>query len=49
MSEVHAIRVHRHGGPDELRYEAVEVGRPKYQPAAIGRLAQTLGPTDHKL
>lgn len=28
MTQVHAIRVHRHGGPEELRYEAVEVGRP---------------------
>lgn len=24
----HAIRIHRHGGPKELRYETVEVGSP---------------------
>ena len=29
MSEVHAIRVHRHGGPEELRYEAVELAAAK--------------------
>lgn len=28
MTRVHAIRIHRNGGPEELRYEAVEVGRP---------------------
>ncbi len=28
MTRVHAIRIHKNGGPEELRYEAVEVGRP---------------------
>ena len=28
MSRVNAILVHRDGGPEELRYEAVEVGAP---------------------
>jgi NADPH2:quinone reductase len=28
MTRVHAIRVHRTGGPEELRYEEVEVGEP---------------------
>ena len=28
MTRVHAIRIHKNGGAEELRYEAVEVGRP---------------------
>ena len=28
MSRVHAIRVHKTGGPEELRYEEVELGHP---------------------
>ena len=28
MSRVHAVRIHRNGGPEELRYEEIEVGDP---------------------
>jgi NADPH2:quinone reductase len=28
MTKVYAVRVHRHGGPEVLRYEEVEVGGP---------------------
>ncbi len=46
MSEVHAIRVHRHGGPEELRYEAVEVGRPGRGEARVRHTAIGLNFTD---
>ena len=46
MSEVHAIRVHRHGGPEELRYEAVEVGRPGAGEARVRHTAIGLNFTD---
>src|SRR5262245_10205818 len=41
MSRVHAVRIHRNGGPEELRYEEVEVGAPgpgeaRVRPTAIG-------------
>ena len=46
MSEVHAIRVHRHGGPEELRYEAVEVGHPGPTEARVRHTAIGLNFTD---
>lgn len=46
MSEVHAIRVHRHGGPEELRYEVVEVGRPGRGEARVRHTAIGLNFTD---
>ena len=46
MSEVHAVRVHRHGGPDELRYEAVDVGRPGKGEARVRHTAIGLNFTD---
>jgi NADPH2:quinone reductase len=46
MSEVHAIRVHRHGGPEELRYEAVEVGHPGPGEARVRHTAIGLNFTD---
>src|SRR5262245_8162722 len=41
MTKVYAVRVHRHGGPEVLRYEEVEVGSPgpgeaRVRTAAIG-------------
>src|SRR5438067_9216740 len=41
MSRVNAIRIHRNGGPEELRYETMQVGEPglgeaKVRHAAIG-------------
>lgn len=46
MSEVHAIRVHQHGGPEVLRYEAVEVGRPGQGEARVRHTAIGLNFTD---
>lgn len=46
MSEVHAIRVHRHGGPEELHYEAVEVGHPGSGEARVRHTAIGLNFTD---
>jgi NADPH2:quinone reductase len=46
VSAVHAIRVHRHGGPEELRYEAVEVGRPGPGEARVRHTAIGLNFTD---
>jgi NADPH2:quinone reductase len=46
MSEVHAIRVHQHGGPEVLRYEAVEVGRPGPGEARVRHTAIGLNFTD---
>ena len=28
MGRVNAVRIHKYGGPEELRYEEVEVGEP---------------------
>ena len=46
MSEVHAIRVHQHGGPEVLRYEPVEVGRPGRGEARVRHTAIGLNFTD---
>ena len=46
MSEVHAIRVHRHGGPEELRYEAVELAAPGHGEARVRHTAIGLNFTD---
>ena len=46
MSEVHAIRVHQLGGPEVLRYEPVEVGRPGQGEARVRHTAIGLNFTD---
>ena len=46
MSEVHAVRVHQHGGPEVLRYEPVEVGRPGRGEARVRHTAIGLNFTD---
>lgn len=39
MMRGNAIRIHRNGGPEELRYEAVEVGRPASGQARVRHTA----------
>ena len=46
MSRIHAVRIHRHGGPEELRYEAVEVGAPGPGEARVRHTAIGLNFTD---
>jgi NADPH2:quinone reductase len=46
MSKVYAVRVHRLGGPDELRYEEVEVGAPGAGEARVRHTAIGLNFTD---
>ncbi len=46
MPQVNAIRIHRHGGPEELRYEAVEVGEPGPGEARVRHTAIGLNFTD---
>jgi NADPH2:quinone reductase len=46
MTKVYAVRVHRHGGPEVLRYEEVEVGRPGPGEARIRHSAIGLNFTD---
>lgn len=46
MSRVNAIQVHRDGGPEELRYEAVEVGEPRPGEARVRHTAIGLNFTD---
>lgn len=46
MPRVNAVRIHRHGGPEELRYEAVEVGAPGPGEARVRHTAIGLNFTD---
>jgi NADPH2:quinone reductase len=46
MTKVYAVRVHRHGGPEVLRYEEVEVGRPGPGEARVRHTAIGLNFTD---
>ena len=46
MTRVHAIRVHRTGGPEELRYEEVELGAPGPGEALVRHTAIGLNFTD---
>ncbi|MFZ1105847.1 MAG: quinone oxidoreductase [Hyphomicrobiaceae bacterium] len=46
MTKVYAVRVHQHGGPEVLRYEEVEVGRPGPGEARVRHAAIGLNFTD---
>ncbi len=46
MSCVHAIQVHRDGGPEELRYETIDVGSPGPGEARVRHTAIGLNFTD---
>ncbi len=46
MTSVNAVRVHKNGGPEELRYEAVEVGAPGLGEARVRHTAIGLNFTD---
>jgi NADPH:quinone reductase len=46
MSRVHAIRIHRLGGPEELRYEEIELGKPGRGEARVRHTAIGLNFTD---
>jgi hypothetical protein len=46
MSRVNAVRIHKNGGPEELRYEEVEVGEPGPGEARIRHTAIGLNFTD---
>ena len=46
MTRVHAIRVHRTGGPEELRYEEIELGAPGPGEALVRHTAIGLNFTD---
>jgi NADPH2:quinone reductase len=46
MPRINAVRVHRHGGPDELCYEAIEVGAPGSGEALVRHTAIGLNFTD---
>jgi NADPH2:quinone reductase len=46
MPRVNAVRIHRHGGPEALRYEAVEVGEPGPGEARVRHTAIGLNFTD---
>jgi NADPH2:quinone reductase len=46
MTKVYAVRVHQHGGPEVLRYEEVEVGRPGPGEALVRHAAIGLNFTD---
>jgi NADPH2:quinone reductase len=46
MSRVHAIRIHKTGGPEELRYEQIEVGEPAAGEARVRHTAIGLNFTD---
>jgi NADPH2:quinone reductase len=46
MTRVHAIRVHRTGGPEELRYEEIELGAPAPGEALVRHTAIGLNFTD---
>lgn len=46
MSQVHAVRIHKHGGPEELRYEPVQLGQPGPGEARVRHTAIGLNFTD---
>jgi NADPH2:quinone reductase len=46
MTMVYAVRVHKLGGPEELRYEQVEVGEPGYGEARVRHTVIGLNFTD---
>jgi NADPH:quinone reductase len=46
MTQVKAVRVHGHGGPEELRYESVEIGRPGTGEVRVRHTAIGLNFTD---
>ena len=46
MSRVHAVRIHKNGGPEELRYEEVEIGEPGPGEARVRHTAIGLNFTD---
>jgi NADPH2:quinone reductase len=46
MPRINAVRVHKHGGPEELRYEAIEVGEPGPGEARVRHTAIGLNFTD---
>jgi NADPH2:quinone reductase len=46
MTKIHAVRIHEHGGPEVLRYEEVEVGRPGPGEARVRHSAIGLNFTD---
>jgi NADPH:quinone reductase len=46
MSRVNAVRIHKYGGPEELRYEEVEVGEPRPGEARVRHTAIGLNFTD---
>ena len=46
MAQVNAIRIHRHGGPEELRYEAIEIADPGPGEARVRHTAIGLNFTD---
>src|SRR5215467_3870607 len=46
MSRVHAVRIHRNGGPEELRYEEVEIREPGLGEARVRHTAIGLNFTD---
>lgn len=46
MSQIHAIRVHQLGGPEQLRYEPLEVGNPGAGEARVRHTAIGLNFTD---
>ena len=46
MTSVHAVRIHEYGGPEELRYEEVEVGEPRPGEARVRHTAIGLNFTD---
>jgi len=46
MSRVNAVRIHRNGGPEELRYEEIEAGDPGPGEACVRHTAIGLNFTD---
>ena len=46
MSRVNAVRIHKYGGPEELRYEEIEVGEPGAGEARVQHRAIGLNFTD---
>src|SRR5271169_3026978 len=46
MSRVNAVRIHRNGGPEELRHEAIEIGDPGPGEARVRHTAIGLNFTD---
>ena len=46
MTQNHAIRIHQHGGPEQLLYETVEVGRPGPGEARVRHTAIGVNFTD---